>query len=87
MPITSTTTESYVIGGLRVDLDSMNMDAVLTRFLNGVVIGTVMVRFDTAAFVAFISSNPTANMTRQDDLTNAIYQHAIDTGVVTGEIS
>jgi len=87
MPITTPVPLQWVINTLHVDMVNVQATVTFTGTVGTQVVGTTSFDIPQADFIPLITANPTAGMTRQNDLTTAIYAYAVAKGYVTGTVS
>ncbi|MDE2100278.1 MAG: hypothetical protein KGL39_23710 [Patescibacteria group bacterium] len=93
MPVTPAATFEWVIADVQIDMVNVQCGVSL---IGQLVAGTTVTpmpnarkdfTIPTADFTTLITAMPTAGLTRQNDLTAAIYNYAVAQGYVTGAVS
>lgn len=84
MGVSKSITQEYVISGVRVDMATPALDVSFDRLLDGVNVGGPTMRLDGEAFGAVFGVSGNAAKTRAADLADALYQAALDAGIITG---
>lgn len=86
MPITDTDGDTYTLIGITVD--------AYTRIATGILrVDPAVGEIEPEALTikiegdAIFAQMPTPGLTRGQDIVNALYQHCLDTGLVSGVIS
>lgn len=87
MPISSTATISHVLVDWTVNIQSAVGQAVFATLVDGVQTGTKTMRVEGLELQGLLGAMPTLGKTRADDITDAVYEHAVNTGFIVGEIT
>lgn len=86
MPIVSTAQVSYLITKLSFDMLAQEGRATLRKFVDGVPINDVDIVVTGEEFMSMVNTVPPADMTRGEDITDAVYKYAIANAGVQGSI-
>ena len=87
MPITTSTPLIWAINTLHVDMVNVQATVAFTGTIGTQVVGATNFDIPQVDFIPLITSLPNVGLTRQQDLTLAIYNYAIAKGYVTGVAS
>jgi len=93
MPVTPTPAFQWVISAVQIDMVNVQCGVTLVGQLATTPTPTpvqgchVDFTIPTADFTALITAVPTTGLTRQNDLTQAIYNYAVSKGIVSGTVS
>ena len=86
MPVTANAVVSYTLMRLTIDMEQMTGTAVLRKMVDGEVVGTVEYQAVGDDLIALLMATPDATKTRGNDVTDAVYQFAVDRGFISGTI-
>lgn len=87
MPVTSTSTVTYQIATLSVDMVASEARVILRKFLDDNAVGDVEFTVVNPDFTTMLNEMPAAGMTRREDAAHALYTYAINQGYIAGTIS
>lgn len=87
MPITSSSPLVWTIESLQIDMVAGVCNVSMAAVCGAVAMGNTNFTIPQADFLALITANPTAGMTRQNDLVAAIYNYAVSKGYANGTVS
>jgi hypothetical protein len=87
MPITKSVTRSDVLIYLAFDMLSGVGKATIRRTVDGEAPRDETYSVDGAQFAALLSTPGAANVSLADQVTNAVYQYLVTSGLVEGDIS
>ena len=86
MPVTANAVVSYTLMRLTIDMEQMTGTAVLRKMVDGEVVGPQTPGPLRMASIALLMATPDATKTRGNDVTDAVYQFAVDRGFISGTI-
>lgn len=87
MPITKPATVSHTLIKVVVDIAGGFMLAEFIKAIDGVDTGRVELRIETGDMINIINVVGDSSKTRADDITDAIYNHALSIGAIDGSIA
>lgn len=87
MPITKTSTETYVITAINVDMSGPSIEVVFTRFIDGVATSNVRVPVVGDDFAAVFGVPGDPNKSRADDIADTLNAFAVNGGHIQGTIA
>lgn len=88
MPVIQPGPISYTLTVFSVDMLNLTASATFRATVGGVAVGEVSIGVGPDALVPLLQKLPDAGKSRADDITDAIYQHAISVGALpSGEIA
>ena len=87
MPVSHTSTDSYVIAGITVDMGGPALDVAFNRFVDGQQIGGPTMRLEGDAFLAVFGVPGDPGKPRAIDMADALYNAALTAGIITGVLS
>ena len=86
MPITISGQVNYVLMNLAVDMRALSASATFDVLANGDKVGEITLGIHQADLMGILTTVPNEGKTRADDITDAIYAYAVQTGAISGAI-
>jgi len=87
MPITSSSPVVWTLETVQIDMTGGTCTVSMSSVSGGVALGNTAFTIPQADFLTLITANPTAGMTRQQDLLGALYGYAVAHGYANGTVS
>ena len=87
MPIITTETVAHYLDGITVDMQAATCDVRFRKMVNGNAGGEISFQIAGEDFAKFLSGATHAGMNRGEDVTQAVYEHAVAAGHIVGEIA
>ena len=87
MPVNATLAVRYVFWKMAVDMERVSCLMTLRRLINDQPDGEVEFEVSGASLLPIFAAEPNAGMSRADDMAQAVYEYAVASGIIDGEVS